>query len=233
MRLLGGKSKQWAASQKYELEHAIGFMDAPFFRGLIKDIQSGKHKLSTGYRDESMLREFFGGSRQEYEDLVSHIAGRTCLEIGPCVASQIAGWDNASKLIVVEPLLEAIISWQRANLGGSAYDGMIGFARPAEERIPELVAQIDGAILCRNMLDHTPHWREVLGNIAAYAAPGCKLLLWTDLDHRGEADEGHYDIASDTKSFAELVRQLGFKIRREYSDTARAELNWGCLADRI
>src|SRR5581483_3568069 len=103
---------------------------------------------------------------------------------------------------------------------------------PGETFQEALAGRIDGAILCRNMLDHTPRWAFVLGNIAAYAAVGCKLLLWTDLDHLGTADEGHYDITNDSASFKRLVEALGFRVIREHS-AERAELNWGCFAEKV
>ena len=100
--------KEWAKSQSYELEHAIGFMDAPFFRELFAEVLAGRRKLSAGFRDETMLREFFAGSAQAFDRFLDHISGKTCLEIGPCVASQIADWDCAGRLIVIEPLIEPI-----------------------------------------------------------------------------------------------------------------------------
>lgn len=225
--------KTWEFSQKYELEHAIGFMDSPSFRGHHRDLAAGRLNVSAGHRDELMMKEFFGDSPEVFESFLSHIAGRACLDVGPCVASQIAGWDVARVRYAIEPLLEPILAWQRAKLGGSAYEGIRGFAKPAEELIGELVAAIDGAIVCRNMLDHTPRWPFVLSNIASYAKPGCKLLLWTDLDHRGTADEGHYDITSDTGALKRLLQQLGFRVDREYSSAERHELNWGCFAERV
>jgi len=225
--------KTWEASQKYELEHAIGFMESPSFRSHHRDLMAGRLNVSAGHRDELMLKESFGGSPEDFERFLTHIPGRACVDIGPCVASQIAGWDVARVRYAIEPLLDPIVDWQKANLGGSAYEGMVGFARPAEKLVGELVGKIDGAIVCRNMLDHTPHWPFVLSNIASYAAPGCKLLLWTDIDHRGTDDEGHYDITSDASAFKRLVEQLGFRVVREHSSADRQELNWGCFAERI
>jgi hypothetical protein len=80
------------------------------------------------------------------------------------------------------------------------------------------------------MLDHTPNWPFVLSNISAYAMSGCHLLCWTDLYHRGSADEGHYDITPDKDSFRRLINQLGFRIIREYSDKMRKEMNLGFIA---
>jgi hypothetical protein len=233
-QLFAGKAsnKTWASSQDYELEHAIGFMKEPFFRQLHAEWKAGKLNASTGHRDALMLSEFFGKSREEADKFFNHIAGKTCLDIGPCVFSPLSTWDVAGTRFAVEPLLQPIEEWQETNLGASAYKDMHGYAKPAEQLIPELLGRVDGAILCRNMLDHTPKWPFVLANISAYAAPGCRLLLWTDLDHHGEADEGHYEITSDTASFKRLVEQLGFSVVREHSSPDRPETNWGCFAIR-
>lgn len=224
--------KSWEASQSYELEHAIAFMNEPSFRDHHSALIAGKLNVSAGFRDSLLMAEFFGGSPKDLDAFLDHVTGRTCLDIGPCVASQIAGWDVAKERIAIEPLLEPIVAWQEANLGASAFSGMRTYARPAEELIEDLRQAIDGAIVCRNMLDHTPRWPFVLSNMAAYAALGCKLLLWSDLDHRGTADEGHYDITSDVDAFKRLVAQLGFRVLREYRSTQRVELNWGCFAER-
>lgn len=224
--------KTWEASQQYELRHALSFMDSQFFRHLHADYASGKRNVSVGFRDPLVLQEWFSDSTVAFDEFISHIAGRVCLEIGPCVASQMSGWDVARERHVIEPLLDPIINWQRHHLRKSIYDGLIPHSVAAEVFIEQLAQAVDGAILCRNMLDHTPKWPFVLANIAAYAASGCRLLLWTDLDHRGEADEGHYDITSDISAFRRLVQQLGFTIIREHSSPDRDELNWGCFAVR-
>jgi hypothetical protein len=227
---VGSSAKVWVDSQKYELEHAIGFMDAPFFRQLFAETKAGKLNLSTGHRDSLMLKEFFGGARAQFDQFVAHITDKSCLDVGPCVLSPLSAWDVAKQRFAVEPLVPSIEAWQRKHLGGSVYEGITAYPIPGEQLVPEIVGKIDGAILCRNMLDHTPKWPFVLANISAYAARGCRLLLWTDLDHRGDADEGHYDITTEPEHFRNFVVQLGFDIQSEYSDTQRHELNWGCSA---
>lgn len=222
--------KTWELSQRYELEHAIIFMETPDFRGLAKMIQSGDALVSNGYSNELILKEFFGGSSTEWDKFVSEIKGRNCLEIGPCVASPLACWDVAAERHIIEPLLNPIVKWQQENLGFSLFDGLQHHAVSAEELISDLVGKIDGAIYCRNCIDHSPDWPFILSNISHYAATGCHLLLWNDIDHRGTADDGHYDITKDTNAFKRLIQALGFEIVREYQDRARLELNWGCFA---
>jgi hypothetical protein len=225
-------SKTWNGSQQYELHHSIVFMDTPDFRKLADAHHGGRMIMSNGYVNDLMLREFFAGDKSEWRRFVEHITDKSCLEIGPAVLSPLSAWDVAARVHVIEPLLNEVEEWQRNNLGYSLFDGLEKHAHGAEEVVPEAVGKIDGAIYCRNCLDHTPHWPFILANMALYASPGCKLLLWLDLDHRGIADEGHYDITTDPAAFKRLIEALGFDIEREFEVTERHELNWGCFATK-
>ena len=72
---------------------------------------------------------------------------------------------------------------------------------------------------------------QVLENIARYAAPGCYLLLWTDLYHPGGHDEGHRDITRDPAKFTRKLCELGFTI--EYATPkkdGRNTIHYGCRA---
>ena len=222
--------KTWQVSQDYELDHAVGFMDSPDFRALAASVHNGELNISKGYVNDLMLKEFFANDRAEWNRFVDHITGKRCMEIGPCVVSPLAGWVVAAERHVVEPLYRQIDDWQKANLGFSVFDGLTMYGVGAEVLITELVGKIDGALLCRNCIDHSPQWAFILSNISQYAAPGCKLLLWNDIDHKGTADEGHYDITTDPAAFQRLIEALGFEIVRTYTDENRMELNWGCFA---
>lgn len=224
--------KCWAISQDYEFKSAITFMKQESFIALLNDLVAGKQKISNGYASDLLLKEFFDSSRDEWQEFMKFIEGKRCLDIGPCIFSPLSSWDIASQKYVIEPLYEKVNEWQKLNLGHSAFESMICFGEKAEVIIPELVGQIDGAIYCRNMLDHTPTWPWILSNISSYATVGCKLLFWCDLDHKGTADSGHYDITSDIESFKRLIIQFGFKIIREYQDEQRFKLNWGCFAEK-
>jgi len=222
--------KSWAASQSYELNHAILFMETPEFRQLAEATHRGDFNASKGYASDMLLREFFGGDEKEWDRFVGEIRGKACLEIGPSAYSPLACWDVASERHVIEPLYQPIERWQKEKLGFSVFEGLRCHSHGADILIPELQGKIDGAIYCRNCLDHSPHWPFILANISLFAAPGCKLLFWSDIDHGGEADEGHYDITSDTHAFRRLIDLFGFEVVREYQDTHRKELNWGCFA---
>jgi hypothetical protein len=224
--------KTWAEAQKYELEHAYGFMQEPFFIDLFAQMNRGELQSSTGYLNELLLSEFFSNSRDDWRSFLESIQGKTCVDIGPCVFSPLPTWDGIGQAIAIEPLGEKIKEWQTKTFGSSIFDTMTLKAVGADIFLPELAGKIDGVIYCRNMLDHTPNWPFVLANISAYAAPGCHLFLWTDIDHRGTADEGHFDICSAQTSIKRMVEQLGFSVRREFNDDRRQELNWGCVATK-
>ena len=225
--------KTWAISQNYELEHAVIFMKQQTFIDLLNDMVAGNQKISNGYVSDLLLREFFSSSLEEWKNFMRFIEGKRCMDIGPCVFSPLSGWDIASEKYIIEPLYEKVNEWQLLNFGHSAFENMIIYGQRAEVLIPELVGYIDGAIYCRNVIDHSPSWPFILSNISLYAAVGCKLLFWSDLDHKGTADDGHYDITSDIKSFKRLIIQFGFKIIREYQDEQRFGSNWGCFGEKI
>jgi hypothetical protein len=227
------KAKTWATSQAYELAHAISFMQSESFRTLHREVSAGRQRSATGYVNSMMLEEFFAGDAGEWRLFLEAVEGGRVMDIGPCVFSPLANLEGAAERICLEPLHREIDAWQRQHLGGSLFQGMTCHAVGAETFLPEYRAAIDGAIYCRNMLDHTPRWAFVLANISAYAARGCKLLLWTDLDHRGDADDGHYDLTDDEGAFKRLLVQLGFRVIREYRQQARPTLNYGCFAEKL
>jgi len=223
-------TKDWATAQKYEFEHACSFMQEPFFRDLFEKYLRGELQSSTGYLNELLLSEFFDNDPAQFRSFIGSIQGKACLDIGPCVFSPLPTWDGIGKTYAIEPLGTMIDEWQRQNFGSSAFDRVKLISIGADVFAPELAGKVDGVIYCRNMLDHTPNWPFVLAHIAAYAAPGCALLLWTDIDHRGTADEGHFDICEEPAPLKRLIEQLGFVVKRDFSAEKRPERNWGCVA---
>jgi len=224
--------KNWRVSQEYELKATFEFMNSDFFRTRSREIHSGLRNASSGFNDETLLKEFFKGDELLFRDFLSHIANKVCLDIGPCVATPLKSWDVTTKHVVIEPLFDLINDWQIKNLGFSLYDGIKCYSAPAENQIDELVGGIDGVIYCRNCIDHTPHWPFILSNISRYAIPGCKLMLWNDIFHGEGVDDGHYNITKNPKDFSRLIEALGFNIIREYEDTDRLSVNWGCFAEK-
>jgi hypothetical protein len=225
--------KTWALSQEYEWSATTQFMSTAAFKELATEAVTNENlKISNGFAPELTLKEFFGGSEVSWRQFTSHIEGKRCLEIGSCTSSILSSWDTASDRIVIEPLAERVSKWQMENLGFSLYEGLTTHSIGADEYLPALKNQIDGAIYCRNCIDHSPNWMFILSNISSYAAPGCKLLLWNDIYHVNGTDSGHYDLTQDPAAMKRLIHALGFDIIREYIDQEREDLNWGCYASK-
>ena len=184
--------KSWHAAQEYELEHAYGFMSEPYFTSLFSKYKAGDLNTATGYFNELFVREFFANDVSLFRLFLNKIQGKACLDIGPCVFTPLVTWHGIGAAAAIEPLGEAVRHWQRQHFGMSVFDDLDLRSVGADVFIPEYESRFDGVIHCRNMLDHTPSWPFVLSNISAYAAPGCHLLLWTDIDHRGAADAGDF-----------------------------------------
>lgn len=225
--------KSWEASQDYELKNAIAFMEGDFFKSLFSDLMSGRRNVSMGYKDELLMREFFGDEDAAWTEFLQHITKKRVMEIGPCVASELASWDIAAERYIVEPLYGQIAAYQRKVFGTTCFEDLVCYDKPAEELIDELVGRIDGAVLVRNCLDHTPGWPFILSNIALYTTPRAYLLLWTDLYHHDGVDAGHYNLTQNKDAFRRLIENIGFRILKTYSHSESADINFGCLARRI
>jgi hypothetical protein len=57
----------------------------------------------------------------------------------------------------------------------------------------------------------------IVSNIARYAAPGCKLLFWSEMNHGAEPDIGHYNITDDVADFLRFIEAMGFRVDRHFS----------------
>lgn len=220
----------WDAAQRYELDSAITFMQAEAFREVLRTVNDPAKRISRGHRDPLMFKEFFANDESLWNEFVEHITDKSVMEIGPCVATAISTWDVARCRYVVEPLYLQIVEYQNAQFSCNAFGDAVSFTRPAEELVEELVGKIDGALVIRNCIDHSPRWPFILSNVADYLAPGGYLLLWNDLMHGPGYELGHFDITDDVDSFRRLVKRLGFDPILEYIDPQNPNLNWGCLA---
>jgi len=225
-------STKWTAAQKFEFRHAKKFMNAIDTQSLLKRINSPDFRVSSGYTDPSIVEEFFGGSITDWEQFVRHITDRTVLEVGPCIASQIAGWDVAKSRLAVEPLYEKISAEQQRRFGIDGYPNVKAFSIGAEICIDELVGKVDGAVLIRNCLDHSPHWPFILANLSLYSTKGAQLLLWNDLWHPRHLQRGHFDVCKNTDQFRNLLSAHGWQVLFEFQKESEC-VNYGCRAVRI
>jgi len=228
--LIEPQKLKWDDAQKYEFSSAVEFMHGDFFKTVLGTINDEANKVSRGYIDELMFKEFFGADKRLWIDFVEHITDKTVMEIGSCVATLLSTWDVAACRYVIDPLYCRIVEYQNSNFGCNAFINVVGYSIPAEELVEDLICKIDGALLIRNCLDHSPNWPFILSNASDYMASGAYLLLWNDLMHGPGYEAGHYDITNDIGKFKRLVTNLKFNLVLEYSSPSNPNLNWGCLA---
>jgi len=157
--------------------------------------------------------QWFLGDTKLWDEFVSHVRSRTALEIGSGPYGYLV-WEHwISRRIVIDPLVERYRSQQKRMSGESLFTADIEtHAIPAERVVTSLVGKIDGAIICRNALDHCEDPFEILNNIADYATSGCYLLLWSDIWHIGGAPIGHRNITRSSHLMDRLLDGLGFDI---------------------
>jgi hypothetical protein len=223
-------ARPWVDAQKYELDSAIHFMQSDFFKSTLDDFNKPANLMSTGYVYPLMLTEFFADDLARWKSFVQHVAGKVVLEIGPCVASHLSLWDVAAERYAIDPLYDEILAYQQQKFGKTAFVNLQGFSMPAEVLIESLVNKVDGALLIRNCIDHSPSWPFILSNIAEYMARGGYLLIWNDLYHPPGYEEGHYDITDNVDAFRRLIKNMGFDIVLEYQNKDSPCVNFGCLA---
>jgi len=108
---------------------------------------------------------------------VAHVRPRRCLEIGCGSFGYLAPCYWIKQRTLIDPLIDEYRMLQLESCGATIYSGIETFAEQAENRIDSLVGAIDGAIICRNAIDHCEDPLSVLANISAYAAPGCYFFL--------------------------------------------------------
>jgi hypothetical protein len=115
--------------------------------------------------------------------------------------------------IVIDPLIEQYRSYQLRRFGETVWtEDIEAHACSAESVIAELRGAIDGSIICRNALDHTEDPMSVLAAVSQYAAPGCYLLLWTDIWHLRGLTIGHRNITRSAAAMDALLAGLGFDV---------------------
>jgi hypothetical protein len=223
----------WAhtSAQQYEHAHNLGWLkeNLPAYRAWLTSLTEDD-RSPDAIKDFAFL-QFFRNDPAHWRAYVDHLVGKTILEVGPGPMPLIAGMRWAARRICIDPLLSTYDrDCKQLGDGWSPFDGIELIDSKIESFIPSLA--IDGAIWCRNVLDHLEYPGIALSNLASYARPGCMLFFWTDVLHPEGGDAGHHDIAPDLGSIARLVTNLGFSIVREapahvpgWEDRA-----WGCVA---
>lgn len=182
-----------------------------------------------------VVKEFFNNSMDEWDLFAEFIADKSCLDIGCGPCSLLCIWYWVQTKIVIDPLVSQYDNTAKELFGKSWFgDDIKKYSCFGEEYISELENKIDGAIVCRNALDHCDKPYKILDNISSYAKSGCYLLLWTDLYHKNGVDDGHSNITKSLADFETYLKKLGFEIVRQVGNIRPDEstINYGCLAKK-
>ncbi len=209
-------------AQTYEINYAEKWLDNNFERVYL-DV-SDKKKQKRVVSDEFFKNNYL------WNKFVKYIENKTCLEIGSGPAGALIRWYWTKKRIIIDPLASEYKRLSLEKFGKSLFtEDMILHAQNAETYIPYLLNKIDGAIVCRNVLDHCKNPIKVIENISKYAKSGCYLLLWSDIYHKKGHNEGHTNITKSKSKFENFVKRNSFKIRYKFSLGKRDTINFGCV----
>jgi len=231
LQKMGVQRFAWSAAQQYEQQHSERWIQENF-ETLFARIEAARRarEISCG---SLLVSEFFSNDDGRWLEFARNVQDKTCLEVGAGPCGELAHWWWLKHRFVIDPLAA---EYKRVSLQlfqRTWYtDDMRLYSQPAERVIDELRGAIDGAIVCRNTLDHCDNPFLVLSNIAAYAKPGCQLLLWTDLWHPSGHDAGHRNIIREKKAFEQQLNALGFDILYSFEDRERPTINYGCRAKK-
>jgi hypothetical protein len=197
------------SAQQYEMLSARGTMGREFARLYA----AWKDEQAAGGLWQSADDQWFLGNRELWATFVEHVRDRTNLEIGSGPFGYLAPCYWMQRRVVIDPLVDKYRAYQLKHFGKTFWTAEIEtHAVPAEQILESLRGAIDGCIVSRNALDHMDDPLAALEAIGEYAAPGCYLLLWTDIWHRDGGDVGHRNITRSTGVMDKILDGLGFGI---------------------
>lgn len=177
---------------------------------------------------------------EQYVSMIQEKASQghnTCIEVGAGIMlGFIKDIPSTNKRIIIEPLCERYAELRKKHdFTFSDEESIICYPQGGDVFIPDLVNSAD-IILTQNVLDHSPEWPFILGNIAEYARKGCLLFIGNYVDHHEEELSGHFNITYNPEKYIRLIRQLGFEIIwRDYwaYQENKAETWVSCFARKL
>lgn len=218
-------------AQVFELDHNAQTIESDFARVYAEAAENE----AVGGLWQSASDQWFQGDESLFQQFVEHVRERKVLEIGPGPFGHIAPCYWMKDRAVIEPLVDRYRELQIKAAGETFFtDKIKAYAQPAEVVIDELIGAVDGAIICRNALDHCEDPLAVLYNLGKYAAPGAWLLLWTDIWHLEGHDDGHQSITKSPEVFETFLRAVGFEVVKRGAQVrdGRGYIEYGCIAKR-
>ena len=226
------------SAQMFEKNYSQSWLQNNFqeIYGIIRrSVDMFMHSGTLSIGRQQTLTEFFQGNEGLWQKFISQIIDKNCLEIGsgPCGIANY--WHFIRNWHVIDPLVADYKQMTLEMFGKTWWwDRLKLHPQNAELLLPDLIGRIDGVIVCRNCLDHTDDPIQVMNNMARYAAPGCKLLLWTDLYHTQGHDGGHRNICKTKDLFRTMITSNGFSIDYETPPFRQGEtIEFGCVATKL
>ncbi|KZE34089.1 hypothetical protein IMF23_04245 [Chelatococcus daeguensis] len=227
-----GSGFDHSVAQAYEIDSARKTIEEAFPR----IIKTYDEVVAQGGLWQGANDEWFRGDEEAFRRFVDHVRNRKCLEIGSGPFGYLSPCYWIKDRVIIDPLIDQYRRIQIEMIGRTLFVPEITtYSAPAEPIIPDLVGAVDGAIICRNAIDHAEDPLAVLHTMATYAAPGCYLLFWTDIWHYPKPDEGHQNITKRPAVIDALIRGLGFEPIHT-AETLRGPdegLEYGCLARKV
>jgi hypothetical protein len=217
-----------AKAQEYEWRNnAVVIRD--HFPEVYSAVQADLASGGLWYRAE---HQFFEGDEVLYNAFVARVRDRKCLEVGSGPFGFLPPLSWIKNRIVIEPLAAKYRDAQLQQLGKTFFtDDLKVYATNAEDLQTELIAAIDGAIICRNALDHCEDALTILYNLSRYATAGCYFLLWTDTWHLDGVDDGHHNITKSPEVLNALLSGLGFDVIKNVKPVRESGyIEYGCVA---
>jgi len=210
---VGGFSHR--SAQQYEMLSARGTMrrDFPRLYG------AWERERAAGGLWQAADDQWFRGNAALWTAFVEHVKDRTNLEIGSGPFGYLAPCYWMKRRVVIDPLVDRYRAYQMKRFGKTFWTADIEIhAVPVEQIVEPLRCAVDGCIVARNSLDHMEDPLAALEAIAEYAAPGCYLLLWSDIWHHGGGDVGHRSITRSARVLDKLLDGFGFDLVQKGAD---------------
>jgi hypothetical protein len=224
-----------AAAQKFELDFGVYYMkEKGQFASAYASWEQAKQEgagSATAYERINSHHDNFFRDKAEFDAFCEKTKGKRCMEIGSATEGVLVLMPWIKDRILIDPL---IIKYRDAQLEHAGKTFLVDIdlrGQIAETVIPEYVGTVDGAIVCRNTLDHTADPWTIIENMATYAAPGCALLLWSDIWLLRPVDVGHRNITKNPQEMEDKLKALGFDIVRTLPHIEdRPTIQYGCVA---
>jgi len=224
-------NKPWSEAQDYELRYTLEWLASPNAPICLAKYHKVYEEKLYALNSPMHMKEFFQDDEVLLGEFIDYTTNKNCLEIGCSCVPLINSFWWAKRNFLIEPLLPHL-----KNYCPDVFEHTVNYGQSAGIKIPELVGQIDGAVVCRNCLDHTPEWAGILSNIREYTQRGAYLLLWNDIYHPFGSDAGHYNITPNVDNWKKGIADLGFRMEREVQSIdheTRKTISYGCVGRKI